>query len=463
MKVEKILLPLGPLLFFGTLLLPLPLSLEQKSLAGVMMLTISWWLSPGIPLAVTGLVAVCLAALTGATTFQDALVGFNNPVIFLFLGGFFMAQAIHQHELDVWIAKKGLSSSLVKGDSRRIFLMTAVLTALFSAVLSNTATTAMFMPIGLSLLHHLKVKMDHPSSSILLLIPYAATIGGVLTPIGTPPNVLALSLLDRLVNIQIPFLSWMVLMLPVTLIMLGGLVLVFLPELRSLPKGSDHELSPPPPLTPSQSRVLGVVFLAMTLWVLPGLMSLLLGKGHELSRLLTARLPEGLVGIFAGSLLFFIPDGKKSVLLTWKDAEKIDWGTLILFGAGISLGEIVFKSGLAQVIGNALPFAAIPLALGILLMTFLTVFGSEFVSNTAIANLLIPLTVATVPFKDDPLVPVLAVTLASSLAFMMPVGTPPNAIAYGTGLIRLKDMLRKGFLLNLISITTIWLLSLFYF
>jgi sodium-dependent dicarboxylate transporter 2/3/5 len=462
MKASRFLFYLGPVLFILLILLPLPLTREQQMLSGVMSLTICWWLSSLIPLAVTGLIAICLCVLTGVTDFPKALSGFSNPVIFLFMGGFFMAHALQLQKLDLWIAQRSLSARFVRGSSRRVMIMTVILTATFSAFLSNTATTAMFMPIGLSLLTHLDVDNEHDSSSVILMIAYAATIGGIATPIGTPPNVLATSLLEKLVNVRIDFLSWMVLMVPVMVVILGGLVLVFWKELSSLPRRTEN-IGAPPPLTTSQRRVFMVLIGAMILWILPSAAGLILGKEHELSKILTARLPEGLVGLLMGSLCFFIPDHKGSTLLTWKEAIHIDWGTLLLFGAGISLGEIVFETKLATVIGNSLPFESLPLAGGILLITVLTVFGSEFVSNTAIANLLIPLTVATPPFDKSPLVPVLAVTLASSLAFMMPVGTPPNAIAYGTGLVKLNTMLKKGFLLNLISIAVIWFMAQFYF
>lgn len=462
MKASRFLLFLGPVLFVLMLILPLPLTREQQMLSAVMSLTISWWLTPLVPLPVTGLIAVSLCVLTGVTDFTRALSGFSNPVIFLFMGGFFIARAIHIQKLDLWIARKSLSTSAVKGSSRRVMIATVLLTAIFSAFLSNTATTAMFMPIGLSLMTHLDPDKKSDSSSVILMIAYAATIGGILTPIGTPPNVLAISLLDKLVSIKIDFLSWMILMVPVVILMLSGLLLVFRRELMALP-GHAESIEPPSPLSPAQKRVFLVLLMTMFLWILPSAVGLSLGEDHELAKLLSARLPEGLVGILMGSLLFFIPDSRGSSLLTWKEGVQIDWGTLLLFGAGISLGEIVFETKLATVVGNSFPFDAIPKAIGILLMTVLTVFGSEFVSNTAIANLLIPLTVATPPFDQSPLVPVLAVTLASSLAFMMPVGTPPNAIAYGTGLTSLKEMLKKGFLLNLISITTIWLMAMIYF
>ncbi len=462
MKASRFLLLLGPVLFILILLLPLPLTSEQQMLSAVMSLTISWWLSPTLPLAVTGLIAVCLCVLTGVTDFPKALSGFSNPVIFLFMGGFFMARALHLQKLDLWIAQRSLSSRLVRGNSRRVMIMTVILTAAFSSILSNTATTAMFMPIGLSLLTHLDVNSEHDSSTVILMIAYAATIGGIATPIGTPPNVLATSLLEKLVNIKIDFLSWMILMVPVTLAALAGLLLVFWKELSSLPRGSGN-LESPPPLSASQKRVFMVLIGAMILWILPSATGLIMGKEHEVPRFLAARLPEGLVGLVMGSICFLIPDKRGSTLLTWQEAIHIDWGTLLLFGAGISLGEIIFETRLAAVIGNSLPFESLPLAGGIFLITIMTVFGSEFVSNTAIANLLIPLTVATAPFDQAPLVPVLAVTLASSLAFMMPVGTPPNAIAYGTGLVKLSGMLKKGFFLNIISIVMIWLMARFYF
>jgi sodium-dependent dicarboxylate transporter 2/3/5 len=460
--IHRILFFAGPVLFVFILLLPLPLDPAQKNLAAIMALTVSWWLAPKIALPVTGLIALCLCALFGVATFQDALKGFSNPVIFLFMGGFFMAQAIQSHRVDVWIAEKCLSTSWVRGSAKRVMIMVAVLAALFSAFLSNTATAAMFMPIALSLFYHLKIDRDHPSSNLILLIAYAATIGGIATPIGTPPNVLAISLLEKLVGLRIGFVEWMILMVPTSIIVMLGLLFLFKKELNALPQSSGT-IHAPPPLNSSQKRVIFVMIMTMVLWILPSLASIGLGKEHEISKLLVSRLPEGMVGVLMGTLLFFIPDQHGSPLLKWKDAQNIDWGTLILFGAGISLGEMVFETKLAAVIGSYLPFASLPIVLGLLLLITLTVFGSEMVSNTAIANLLIPLTVATPPFNENPVIPVLAVALASSLAFMMPVGTPPNAIAYGTGMIRLNDMLKKGLLLNLISIAVILVMSFFYF
>ncbi len=460
--IDRILFIAGPALFVLILLLPLPLDPAQKNLAAVMALTVSWWLAPKIALPVTGLIALCLCAILGVATFQDALKGFSNPVIFLFMGGFFMAQAIHAHRVDIWIAERCLSTSWVKGSAKRVMIMVAVLAAVFSAFLSNTATAAMFMPIALSLFHHLKVDRDHPSSNLILLIAYAATIGGIATPIGTPPNVLAISLLEKLVGLRIGFVEWMILMVPASVIIMAALIFLFKKELNALPKSSGI-MQTPPPLNSSQKKVVFVMIMTMVLWILPSLASLGLGKEHEISKLLLSRLPEGMVGVLMGTLLFFIPDQHGSPLLKWKDAQNIDWGTLILFGAGISLGELVFETKLATVIGSYLPFATLPIVVGLLLLITLTVFGSEMVSNTAIANLLIPLTVATPPFSENAVIPVLAVALGSSLAFMMPVGTPPNAIAYGTGMVRLNDMLKKGLFLNLISIAVILLMSLFYF
>ncbi len=463
MKIlDRLLFLAGPILFILVLALPLPLESSQKNLAAVMALTISWWLAPKIALPVTGLIALCLCALLGVASFQDCLKGFSNPVIFLFMGGFFMALAIHAQKVDIWIAERCLSSKLVNGSPKRVMIMVTILTAIFSAFLSNTATAAMFMPIAISLLHHLKIDKGHPSAGLLLMIAYAATIGGIATPIGTPPNVLAISLLENLVGVKIGFLQWMILMLPATFLVMTALIFMFRKELSHLPKKTGLMKSPPP-LNSSQKKVVMVMVMTMVLWILPSLATLSLGAEKEISKLLTSRLPEGMVGLFMGTLLFFIPDGKGKQLLSWDDAHKIDWGTLILFGAGISLGELVFQTKLAAVLGSHLPFATLPIIGGLLLLISLTVFGSEMVSNTAIANLLIPLTVATPPFSESPIIPVLAVALGSSLAFMMPVGTPPNAIAFGTGMIPLKVMLKKGLCLNIVSIGTILLLSLFYF
>lgn len=459
--LSKVLLYLGPALFLLTLVIDLPLRADQHRLMGIMLLVICWWLSPAIPLAVTGLVGISLCTLLGVATFPDALLGFSNPVIFLFMGGFFIAQALTLNGLDIWIAKKFLSLSFIKGNPRRLFLGITFLTCAFSTILSNTATAAMFIPIALSLFHHLKIDKTHPAAILILMIPWAANIGGIATPIGSTPNVISLSLLQKSHGISIRFVDWMYLCVPLLLFVMTGMVAIFWKELKSLNHQSEMEEALVPAPTKAQKRLLVMLVLTLLCWIMPGIFQILFGLEHEYSKFISARMPEGLVAMAMGSALFFIPGENDKNLLNWDEAKKIDWGTLVLFGSGIALGEMMFKTGLAKYFGELLPFSSMPFALAILIIIVSTVFFSEIASNTATANLVIPVLLSTAPFMDKPLVSSMAASLAASLAFMLPVGTPPNAMAYGTGLVKGSAMMRKGLWLNLASILGIWLLSEF--
>jgi solute carrier family 13 (sodium-dependent dicarboxylate transporter), member 2/3/5 len=453
----------GPLLFGLMLLISTPLDETQQRLAAVMLWVVSWWLHPTLPLSVTGLIGVSLTTLMGVATFPEALKGFSNPVIYLFMGGFFLARALHVEGLDVWIAQRCLAMKIIAGNPRRVLIALALITAMFSTILSNTATTAMFIPIALSIFTHLEINEEQPTFKLLMLIPYSATIGGIATPIGSPPNVIALGLMETMTGIRIGFLEWMLMMVPIMLVALAGLFLMFRQELLLMPAQGLKAVKLPPPLLPSQKRLLSLLSVTVSLWVVPGLIELALGGKHPFSLLLQQRLPEGMVAILLGSALFVVPGRNQKPLMSWSDAQMIDWGVLLLFGAAISLGGLMFSTGLAARVGASLPFEAMPYLVGLLLITGITLFSTEIVTNSATANLLIPLVITTAPFSANPLVAVLCVTLACSMAFMMPVGTPPNAIAFGTGKLRLEWMIRKGFWLNIICLLTIWGLGQFIF
>ena len=453
--MKKLLLALGPFLFFTLLLTPLPITSEEQKLLAIMSLVVPWWLGAVIPLPVTGIIGVCLSTLLGVTKFDGALRGFGNPVVYLFMGGFLLAEAMRVHRLDLWIAHGALNSKMIRGSSKRILIMISVLAALFSSFLSNTATTAMFIPIAFSIFSELNVDEDHPSFSLLLMVAYAATLGGVITPLGSPPNAIALSFLDKMAGTKIGFLDWMMKMTPLAILTLGGLFFIFRKELSLLPN-CPVETSPNPPLKKDQKRLIAVLLGAVFLWVIPGVFQLVLGVDHPTSALLSRNLPEGVVALLMSSFLFLIPSEKGRSLLTWKDAQNIDWGTLLLFGSGISLGLLMFETGLAERIGRSLPFESLGLFPSLCLISFLTLFATELVSNTATANLLIPLALTTSPFKENPVPAALMIALSANMAFMLPVGTPPNAIVFGTGKVKLEWMIRKGFVMNLVCLLGIW-------
>jgi sodium-dependent dicarboxylate transporter 2/3/5 len=210
----------------------------------------------------------------------------------------------------------------------------------------------------------------------------------------------------------------------------------------------------------AQKRLLLILLTAVFLWILPGIVQLAFGMNHEITHFVQKRLPEGVVAISMAVLLFIVRDEKKNPLFKWEDAQEIDWGTLILFGSGISLGLIMFDTGLAAVIGNLLPFKEMSPPVALLLLSALTLFATEFVSNTATSNLLIPLVMTTAPFTENPYLPVIIVALSANMAFMLPVGTPPNAIAYATGKVKMSSMISKGVKLNFACLVLIWISGL---
>jgi solute carrier family 13 (sodium-dependent dicarboxylate transporter), member 2/3/5 len=453
----------GPLAFLLMLLIPFELTPEQHKLAAIMSWVVVWWIHPIVPLTVTGLIGVSLVTLLGVAPWSEALKGFSNPVIYLFMGGFFLARAMHIQKVDVWMAQKCLSLKIIAGNPRRVIIAITLLTAFFSTIISNTATTAMFIPIALSLFTFLNIKEGSPSFKLLLLIPYAATIGGIGTPIGSPPNVIALSLLEAMTGIRVTFLEWTIKMMPIMLLSLGVLLIIFRKELKQLPSSGMAQVDPPSSLTAPQKGLLTVLSLTILLWMMPGFSDLFLGSQHPVTSFLLKRLPESMVAILMSSSLFILPGADRGKLLSWEEAQHIDWGVLLLFGAAISLGQLTFETGLASVVGNALPFSQVPLSLALLMITAITLFSTEIVTNSAAANLLIPLAITTAPMSRYPLMSVLCVALACSMAFMMPVGTPPNAIAFGSGKVKFKWMIEKGFWLNVSCLFLIWSLGMVLF
>lgn len=460
--LSHLLLLIGPCLFGIFLFIPTQLNSLQQAMGAIMLWVIAWWLNPKLPLPITGLVGVSLTVLLGVATFPHALKGYANPVIFLFMGGFFIAQAMRVHQLDLWIAQRCLSTKWVGGSPLRVFIVISILATFFSMIISNTATTAMFIPIVIGVLNKLDADSGPETYKLLLMVAYATTIGGIGTPLGSPPNVIGISLLESMAKVNITFLEWFLKMIPLMMLALGGLFLIFWKELKLLPKGQQY-MPPPINLNRDQIKLSFIVCVTIFLWIFPGLIQLFLGQNHPLALKIQQHLPEGMVAIAMSSILFFIPSKTKDKLLIWDDAKKIDWGVLLLFGSGISLGQMMFDTGLTHILGAQLPFGEIPYVLALLLLIFVTLFATELVSNTATANLLIPLIISTPPFNEAPLVPVLGVCLASSMAFMLPVGTPPSAIVFGSGKIKLSWMFQKGLRLNLICLSLIWVFSLFYF
>lgn len=430
--------------------------------AGIALLMAAWWITEAIPVAATALVPVVAFPLAGVGGIEDATAPYANSLIFLFLGGFMLALGLERWNLHRRIALTILNrvgacpSALVAG-----FLVT---TALLSMWVSNTATAMMLLPIGLSvigLLHadgvaSLPAGEDRNFSvALLLAIAYGATIGGLGTLIGTPPNALFAAYLSEAHGVAIGFGQWMLVGVPMALVMLplAWIVLTRLafPVGRAAIPGASrviaHELGALGPMTGPEKRVAAIFVATATLWMIrPGI-------NHLLP---SVALSDPAIAIGAALALFAIPAGQGNgeCLLNWNWAKRLPWGVLILFGGGLSLAAAIDRSGLASWIGTAMTAGAgLPVIVIVLLIAVVVIFLTEITSNTATAAVFLPLVAAfAVSIGAAPVTLMAPVALAASCAFMMPVATPPNAIVFASGAVTIPHMARAGLLLNLAAI-----------
>jgi sodium-dependent dicarboxylate transporter 2/3/5 len=353
----------------------------------------------------------------------------------------------------------------------RVLIVYGAVACAISMWISNTATVAMLLPIGLSLLAVLEAHGEASSrygAALLLATSFGASIGGLATPVGTPPNLIGIGFLRREAGIDVTFFSWMALGVPVTLM----LVAVALASLaREMEPGRASARSDLARVIADERRAIGpwtagqrntVVAFGLTVagWVLPGLVALARGSNDPTYRWLQATMPEPVVALLGAGLLFVLPIDARRLTFTlpWREAVKIDWWIVFLYGGGIALGTLAFKTGLAEALGRSLTeLLGVHSAFGLIaLSTALATILSETTSNTASANMVVPVVIAFAQSAGiDPVLPAIAATMGSSLGFMLPVSTPCNAIVYGSGRIPLLRMMRHGVVLDLVGIAVI--------
>jgi len=455
--------------------LPAPAHRMAAILAAVVVL----WITEAIPMAVTAFLGVALAVVCGVAPAATAFAPFGDPLMFVFIGTFMLAQAILFHRLDRRFACAILGLGVVGDHPGRLLAAYAGVACLISMWISNTATTAMMFPIGLALLatlerHGAGVTPAY-GAALLLSNAFAASIGGLATPVGTPPNLIGIGFIRRELDAALPFFAWMALGLPVTAMLIAWAVGNLLAGAgpRHLAPGAAAELlraerAALGPWTRGQVNTVVAFGTTVVLWVLPGVLALVLGEDHATYRRVAALLPESVVALLGAGLLFVLPaDPRRNVFtLPWDEAVKIDWWIVFLYGGGIALGTLAFQTGLAEAMGRGLtalfgvesPFGFLCLA------TALATLLSETTSNTASANMIVPTVLAFARSAGvDPLLPAVGATMGASLGFMLPVSTPCNAIVYGSGRIPLRTMLGRGLALDLVGVATIvvvvWLLG----
>lgn len=431
-----------------------------------------WWLSEAVPLAVTALLPGLLLPLLHVTGFDhgrlfpyDDKASFEpyaSPVIYLFLAGFLLAGAMRKTGLDRRITLNVLSHPAVMRTPGRVLFVMMGISAFLSMWISNTATTAMMLPIALMVLHELKQAPGKSrfGTALMLGIAWASSIGGLATLIGSPPNGIVAGILHDQKIAEIDFVGWMRIGLPISIVGLVAAWAMLAVRYRSRAqidakaveavRAAKRELGA---LGIEEKMTLVVFGLVTLLWLTQPFWSSILPAGIA-RRVERFDIPE--IGLFGAMLLFVIPvrSGHWRSVLSWRDARYVDWGTLVLFGGGIALSNAMFKTGLTEwaadhfvaTMGQPAPWLC--LAMMVLLVDFLT----EITSNTAVTSMMTPVLIGIAPRVGlSPALLCMACGLASSLAFMLPVATPPNALVYASGYFRVSDMARAGFMMNLLG------------
>ncbi|MDA7758092.1 SLC13 family permease [bacterium] len=457
---------LGPLMFFVILLFFHPSGLNDQSnavLAATIWIAI-WWIFEALPIAVTALLPIVLFPIAGGMDLAQTTASYGHKLIFLIMGGFMIAIAIEKWNLHKRIALNIIY--FIGTDLRKIILGFMVATAFLSMWISNTATAVMMLPIGVVIIKQLK---DNPNTdenennifgkALMLAIAYSASIGGIATLIGTPPNLVMAGIVSQVYGYEISFLEWIVFGLPVSMLLLA-ICWVYLTRYAftfkqdKFPDGREDILRLKNELgvISYEQKIVGLVFISVGFcWIT---------RSFLLQKIFPA-LDDAIIAIIFAMILFIInAKSKKDKILEWKEAVKMPWGILLLFGGGMSLAKAFDVSGLAIWIGNQITaFGNFDLFLFLILLVTAINFLTEVTSNVATTAMLLPV-IAPIALELDihPFILMTAAAVAASCAFMLPVATPPNAIVFGSGYLRIPDMVKKGFLLNIISILIIVLM-----
>jgi len=474
---QKIGLVLGPLLFAAIMLAPTPegLSPGGQAVGATTAWVAVWWIGESIPIPATSLLPIVLFPLTGALNVDAATAPYANDLIFLFMGGFFIAMAMQRWDLHRRIALRTIRR--VGTGPRRLILGFMIATAFLSMWVSNTATAMMMTPIGLAVVLQTtdlidRTDVDIPTAQgefnfgtgLMLCIGYSASVGGVGTIIGTPPNLVLVGAINETFNQSISFAQWMLYGVPIASL---GVVIIWVyvtrfilpPEMDTLPGGIeviDEEIKALGPMAREEKLVL-IVFAATALaWLLRSFILQPVVPG----------ITDSIIAIAGALVLFLVParesDGSFTFLLDWETAVGIPWGIILLFGGGLSIAAGFQETGLAEWIGGLLGgLEGVSILLIMSVVVLLTIFMTEVTSNTATTAMLMPILASlAVGLSIHPYGIMIGAATAASFAFMLPVATPPNAVVFGSGYITMPQMAKTGFGLNIIGILLVIALAL---
>ena len=467
----------APILAILVFLTPIDaLTLEAHKLLAIMVLVALWWITEPVPIPVTSLIGPTLAVITGVVPVGTAFAAFANPMIFLFMGGFILAKAMMSHGLDKRFTYWLLSRSWVGSNPRRIFLAIGLAAALCSGWVSNTATAAMMFPICLGLLNSIKEMFaangrdidlhDYKyATGLMLMTAYSCSIGGVLTPIGTPPNLIMLGFLDQMADLHVSFFQWMIWG---SIAMVVYFIIAYIVKSKLFPADVDKidgaeefiksKINELGSWNRAQVNTLIAFLVAVVLWITPGFLSIALGSTDPTLKMYNRLFPEAVAAMGGALLLFIMPVNfaRRQFTLTWKEAmEGIEWGTLILFGGGLAMGGMMYKTGLSQWVGDLIvdSLGGDPSQFMVAIFSVMALLLSELTSHTAATNMIGPLAItAAISAGMSPIPVSVGIALSSSLGFMLPVSTPPNAIVYASGYIPITKMIKTGVYIDFIGI-----------
>ncbi|MDF1797160.1 MAG: DASS family sodium-coupled anion symporter [Coxiellaceae bacterium] len=453
---------LGPVVFLTVLLSPKPdlLSVTGWHTIAMAALMVVWWVTEAIPLYITAMLPLLLAPLLGIHNIKTAAAPYANPVIFLFFGGFMLAQAVQRWSFHRRVALKILL--LMQGNPSRIIAGFMVATAFLSMWISNTATTILMLPIALSIINTMDGDEQY-AKALLLAIAYSASIGGMGTLVGTPPNALLAAYLSQSANYDLSFSEWSAVAVPLVVVSLPLVYWLITRVIFRVPKTSQQNVELSQAVIRQEYAELGRLQRPEVLIMIIFLLTAVLWVVRPLLGSVIPGITDTGISIFATILLFITPINLKQgeFVLNWEWAKKIHWEVLLLFGGGLSLASAVKSSQLSGWIGQYLSdLHALPLPLVVIGVLAAILFLTELTSNTATIAIFLPvIALFADAIKLDPIYLLIPATLTASCAFMLPTATAPNAVVFSGGNVRITDMLRAGFVLNILFVVLVSILS----
>ncbi|MBX7493955.1 DASS family sodium-coupled anion symporter [Qipengyuania sp. 1NDW9] len=446
---------LGTLALVLAILAPLPAGMSREAMivAGLVVLMAAWWMTEALPLTATALMPFLVLPFAGVMNARETASAYYSPILFLLLGGAFIALAIERTGLHKRLALAILNALHGRGGQTGLLLAFMIAAAILSMLISNTSTALIMMPMAMAVLAGAGLAADEReglAGALPMGIAFAASIGGLGTLVGSPTNAIAVGLLDTMIGAQISFAQWTLYGLPIVLlgVPLAAFLISKVQHVSAHPfdvEAARAAIVDETPMGTAERRLLVVVAITFLAWMTRLLVAPYLPEGSW---------TDGTIAIIASLALFLLPDGTGRPLLLWKEADRAPWGVIMMFGGGLALAAGMGASGLAEWLGNALlPLEAWPLFLVAVAIVAMVVLITEFASNVATASAIIPVVAAlVVALGVDPVLLAMPAALAASWGFMLPAGTGPNAIAWSTGRIRIERMVKAGILLDLVGI-----------